>query len=40
MVGVPFFSIRWRSGPSARIGWPLRCTELSQRITLRTQHEG
>ena len=34
MVGVPFFSIRWRSGPSGRIGWPARCTVLSQRMKL------
>ena len=33
MVGVPFFSIRWRSGPSRRIGWPWRCTDFSQRIS-------
>jgi hypothetical protein len=33
IVGVPFFSIRWRSGPSLRIGWPPRCTDFSQRIT-------
>ena len=40
MVGVPFFSIRWRSGPSARIGWPLRCSERSQRITRGPEDEG
>ena len=33
MVGVPFFSIRWRSGPSRRIGWPSRCSDFSQRIS-------
>ena len=32
MVGVPRFSIRCRSGPSLRIGWPLRCNDFSQRI--------
>ncbi len=33
IVGVPFFSIRCRSGPSSRIGWPCRCTDRSQRIS-------
>ena len=34
MVGVPFFSIRWRSGPSSRIGCPPRCTDFSQRMII------
>jgi hypothetical protein len=32
IVGVPFFSIRWRSGPSSRIGWPPRWKDRSQRM--------
>ncbi len=33
MVGVPAFSMMWRCGPSLRIGWPLPCFTLSQRIS-------
>ncbi len=34
IVGVPFFSIRCRSGPSRRIGWPCFCMDFSSRISL------
>ena len=32
MVGVPRFSIRCRSGPSARMGWPPRWRPRRRRI--------
>jgi len=34
MVGVPAFSMMWRAGPSARMGWPLPCLCFSQRISM------
>ena len=33
MVGVPFFSTMWRSGPSSRMGWPPRWMDFNQRMT-------
>ena len=32
MVGVPAFSMTWRSMPSVRIGWPLPCRACIQRM--------
>jgi len=34
MVGVPAFSITWRSMPSLRIGWPLPCRACIHRMNL------
>jgi hypothetical protein len=38
MVGVPDFSMMWRSIPSVRMGWPLPCRACIQRMK-RDAHE-